>query len=137
MHYRLSTKGGDKSTVHHPRVPSFASPLAYSLLLSFVWSSLSFSLSPSCALHARTCVSPSRDLFLVFCCVLLFVAFLFHFFVHFCPSMAPKFDALRSGVPHREAYRLLVRIDRLWVVLGFINPDEAMAIEMVFLDQHV
>ncbi|KAK7287297.1 hypothetical protein RIF29_00517 [Crotalaria pallida] len=73
----------------------------------------------------------------VFCRVLLFVAFLFHFFVHFCPSMAPKFDALRSVVPHREAYRLLVRIDRLWVVPGFINPDEAMAIEMVFLDQHL
>ncbi|KAK7251548.1 hypothetical protein RIF29_34842 [Crotalaria pallida] len=51
--------------------------------------------------------------------------------------MAPKFDALRSVVPHREAYCLLVRIDRLWVVPGFINPDEAMAIEMVFLDQHV
>ncbi|KAK7255524.1 hypothetical protein RIF29_28937 [Crotalaria pallida] len=50
--------------------------------------------------------------------------------------MAPKFDALKSVVPQRAAYRFLVRIDRLWVVPGFTKPDQAMAIEMVFLDQH-
>ncbi|RYQ97761.1 hypothetical protein Ahy_B08g093841 [Arachis hypogaea] len=50
--------------------------------------------------------------------------------------MPPPFDMISKMHPPREAWRLKVRVLRLWVVPSFGNHDVPNSMEMILLDEH-
>ncbi|RYR62728.1 hypothetical protein Ahy_A04g020456 [Arachis hypogaea] len=50
--------------------------------------------------------------------------------------MPPPFDMISKMHPSREAWRLKVRVLRLWVVPSFGNHDVPNSMEMILLDEH-
>ncbi|RYR77545.1 hypothetical protein Ahy_A01g002052 [Arachis hypogaea] len=74
----------------------------------------------------------------------LFKIFLFTFlsissilFISFPSSaMPPPFDMISKMHPHREAWRLKVRVLRLWVVPSFGNHEIPITMEMILVDEH-
>ncbi|KAK7281062.1 hypothetical protein RIF29_08726 [Crotalaria pallida] len=124
--------GGSRSS---PRLNDHTSSCRGGRFLAIKWDVWILPIHSTC-LTRLLCVNRSLNTY--FLCALFCLCFPLSL-ITLCASNvnAPKFDALKSVMPQREAFCFLVRIDRLWVVPGFINPDQAMAIEMVFLDQHV
>ncbi|QHO45131.1 Replication protein A 70 kDa DNA-binding subunit A [Arachis hypogaea] len=51
--------------------------------------------------------------------------------------MPPPFDMISKMHPPREAWRLKVRVLRLWVVPSFGNHEVPNSMEMILLDEHV
>ncbi|QHN92974.1 Replication protein A 70 kDa DNA-binding subunit B [Arachis hypogaea] len=51
--------------------------------------------------------------------------------------MPPPFDVISKMHPPREAWRLKVRVLRLWVVPSFGNHEVPNSMEMILLDEHV
>ncbi|XP_025665009.1 replication protein A 70 kDa DNA-binding subunit A [Arachis hypogaea] len=50
--------------------------------------------------------------------------------------MPPPFDMISKMHPPREAWKLKVRVLRLWVVLSFGNHEVPNSMEMILLDEH-
>ncbi|XP_052114411.1 replication protein A 70 kDa DNA-binding subunit C-like [Arachis duranensis] len=50
--------------------------------------------------------------------------------------MPPPFDMISKIHPPREAWRLKVRVLRLWVILSFGNHEVPNTMEMILLDEH-
>ncbi|QHO02960.1 Replication protein A 70 kDa DNA-binding subunit C [Arachis hypogaea] len=50
--------------------------------------------------------------------------------------MPPPFDMISKMHPPKEAWRLKVRVLRLWVVPSFGNHEVPNSMEMIFLDEH-
>ncbi|QHO49926.1 Replication factor-A carboxy-terminal domain protein [Arachis hypogaea] len=50
--------------------------------------------------------------------------------------MPPPFDMISKMHPHREAWRLKVRVLRLWVVPSFGNHEIPITMEMILVDEH-
>ncbi|QHN83701.1 uncharacterized protein DS421_20g706970 [Arachis hypogaea] len=50
--------------------------------------------------------------------------------------MPPSFDMISKMHPPREAWRLKVRVLRLWVVPSFGNHDVPNSMEMILFDEH-
>jgi hypothetical protein len=48
-----------------------------------------------------------------------------------------SFDSLSDIVPGRDAWRVKVRIVRMWPVFGFLKPDVINSMEMVLMDENV
>jgi hypothetical protein len=51
--------------------------------------------------------------------------------------MDPIFDCLSDIKPGKEAWRIRVRVVRLWKVPGFLNPGQTNSLEMVLVDEKV
>lgn len=51
--------------------------------------------------------------------------------------MDPVFDSLSDIKPGREAWRIRVRVIRLWKVPAFLSPGHTNSIEMVLVDDMV
>lgn len=49
--------------------------------------------------------------------------------------MDPIFDCLSDIKPGKEAWRIRVRVVRLWKVPGFLNPGQTNSLEMVLVDE--
>jgi hypothetical protein len=52
-------------------------------------------------------------------------------------KMDTNFDALCDVLPGREAWRIKVRVARLWTVQTFMKPDRINSVEMVLIDKKV
>jgi hypothetical protein len=52
-------------------------------------------------------------------------------------STEMKFDSLSEIIPGRDAWRIRVRVLRLWKVPSFLNPLETNSVEMVLVDEKV
>ncbi|XLU35563.1 hypothetical protein S245_071629 [Arachis hypogaea] len=67
----------------------------------------------------------------------LYLPPLFLSFFFFFSAMPPSFDMISKMHPPREAWRLKVRVLRLWVVPSFGNHDVPNSMEMILFDEHV
>lgn len=54
-----------------------------------------------------------------------------------CAEMDAVFDRVCNIAPGREAWRIKVRVLRIWAVPNFINPERTNSLEMVLLDEFV
>jgi len=51
--------------------------------------------------------------------------------------MANAFDSLCDILPGKDAWRIKVRVARMWQVPSFLKPDQANTVEMVLIDEKV
>ncbi|KAK7281632.1 hypothetical protein RIF29_09789 [Crotalaria pallida] len=49
--------------------------------------------------------------------------------------MGVKYDNLKVVKAERDSYRFRVRVVRKWYVPGFLNPDQSMSMEVIFMDE--